>query len=54
MKTKAFLFGLAILGAVSAQAQQQQPLRLVMNNELQTLDPIFSPSVVTRAFGSMV
>jgi peptide/nickel transport system substrate-binding protein len=54
MKTKAFLFGLAMLGAAGAQAQPQQPLRLVMNNELQTLDPIVSPSVVTRAFASMV
>ena len=54
MGPKAFLFGLALLGAATSVQAQEQPLRLTMNNELQTLDPIVSPSVVTRAFASMV
>lgn len=54
MRPKAFLFGLALLGAATGVQAQEQPLRLTMNNELQTLDPIVSPSVVTRAFASMV
>lgn len=37
-----------------AIAQQDQPLRLVMNNELQSLDPIVISSVVTRTFGYFV
>jgi len=57
MKKSPFLVGLTLLGslaATGASAQPQQPLRLVMNNELQILDPIMTPSVVTRAFASMV
>ncbi|MBV1796595.1 hypothetical protein KSF81_05745 [Siccirubricoccus sp. G192] len=50
------LAALALLGAAAPAAaqQQQQPLRLVMNTELQVLDPVFTPSVVTRTFGYMV
>lgn len=43
----------ALLGMAPATAQEQ-PLRLVMNTELQVLDPIFTSSIVTRAFGYMV
>lgn len=46
--------GIAAQPAATQPAQQQQPLRLVMNTELQILDPIFTPSVVTRAFAFMV
>lgn len=53
-----FAIGAALLGAVlshGASAQPSQPpLRLVMNTELQVLDPVVTPSVVTRAFAYMV
>jgi peptide/nickel transport system substrate-binding protein len=46
---------IAVAGVLSAPAAaQERPLRLVMNTELQILDPIVTPSVVTRAFGFMV
>jgi peptide/nickel transport system substrate-binding protein len=35
-------------------AQQQQPLRMVMNTELQVLDPVITNSQATRYFGFMV
>ncbi|WP_187830125.1 ABC transporter substrate-binding protein [Siccirubricoccus phaeus] len=58
MTKRGFLLGLAMLAGAAAPdavAQQPQaPLRLVMNNELQVLDPVVTPSVVTRAFASMV
>jgi peptide/nickel transport system substrate-binding protein len=58
MRSARILTALALLWAAatppSAAAQEQQPLRLVMNTELQILDPVFTPSVVTRAFGFMV
>lgn len=46
----------AVMAAIAlpATAQQERPLRLTMNTELQTLDPVVTPSVVTRAFGFMV
>jgi peptide/nickel transport system substrate-binding protein len=47
-------FALGTVGPAAAQQQQQRPLRLVMNTELQVLDPIVTTSVVTRAFGFMV
>jgi peptide/nickel transport system substrate-binding protein len=37
-----------------AAAQPEQTIRLVMNNELQSLDPILTVSVVTRTFGFFV
>jgi len=37
-----------------ARAQQQRPLRLVLNVGLQVLDPIAGPSFVTRNFSYMV
>jgi peptide/nickel transport system substrate-binding protein len=42
--------------AVVPQASAQAPsiLRMVANTELQVLDPIATPSVITRAFGYMV
>jgi peptide/nickel transport system substrate-binding protein len=49
--------GLALalsLPAVSAHAQDQRPLRLVLNTELQVLDPVMTTAVATRAFGYMV
>lgn len=62
MTKPSLLFGLALfagvaVGSAAAPAvaqQQQQPFRLVMNTELQTLDPIITTSVITRAFGFMV
>ncbi len=59
MSRSSLLLGLAVLCGIGtappqAQAQPQQPLRLSMNNELQTLDPVVTPSVVTRAFATMV
>jgi peptide/nickel transport system substrate-binding protein len=60
MKIRAMLNALAVaVGCAAAvvrpaMGQHQQPLRLVMNTELQVLDPVFTPSVVTRAFGYMV
>lgn len=45
----------ALLGAAPLAAQQaERPLRLVMNTELQVIDPHVSPSYVTRTFGFMV
>lgn len=44
----------SIVATTPAAAQQERPLRLTMNTELQILDPIVTPSVVTRAFGFMV
>ncbi len=42
-------------GAPPLAAQQaERPLRLVMNTELQVIDPHVSPSYVTRTFGFMV
>ncbi len=52
-----FLPALLLAGALAttpALAQQDRPLRLTMNTELQILDPVVTPSVVTRAFGFMV
>ena len=40
--------------APPAAAQQQQPLRAVMNLDLQVLDPIITTSNVTRAFAFLV
>lgn len=60
MKIRAMLNALSVaVGCAAAvvrpaMGQHQQPLRLVMNTELQVLDPVFTPSVVTRAFGYMV
>ena len=63
MRFRTFLHAAAVGGLLAGTAaapqqasaqQQQQPLRLVMNTELQILDPIFTPSVVTRAFAYMV
>ncbi len=49
------LLALALLMPVlPARAQQEQVIRLVMNNELQSLDPILTVSVVTRTFGFFV
>ena len=49
---------LVLLGVVSmaapARAQADRPLRLVMNTELQVLDPHVTPAYVTRTFGFMV
>ncbi|HEY8609996.1 MAG TPA: ABC transporter substrate-binding protein, partial [Roseomonas sp.] len=42
------------LAAMPAMAQQDRPLRLVLNVGLQNLDPISSPSFVTRNFAYMV
>ena len=54
MRLASLLGAFALLGLAGPAAAQQQPLRLVMNTELQVLDPVFTPSVVTRAFGYMV
>ena len=40
--------------ALAAQAQPQQPLRVVLNLELQVLDPIITTSNVTRAYAYLV
>jgi peptide/nickel transport system substrate-binding protein len=45
--------GLASLSFGAARAQPSV-LRMVANTELQVLDPIATPSVITRAFGYMV
>ena len=50
----AALLGATALAAPPAEAQQQRPLRLVLNVGLQTLDPIAGPSFVTRNFSYMV
>ena len=49
-----FLVASVVAAAPAAAQQDQRPLRLTMNTELQTLDPVVTPSVVTRAFGFMV
>lgn len=47
--------GGAWIGTVgTAHAQPERPLRLVMNTELQVLDPHLTPAYVTRSFGYMV
>jgi len=46
--------GMLALGAAGAQAQQDRPLRFVVNVGLQNLDPISSPSFVTRNFAYLV
>ncbi|MBR0667016.1 ABC transporter substrate-binding protein [Roseomonas hellenica] len=48
------LLAATALAAPVAEAQQQRPLRLVLNVGLQTLDPIAGPSFVTRNFSYMV
>ena len=53
LRMSAVLAGCAMAVPQSAAAEQQ-PLRLVMNTELQVLDPVVTPSVVTRTFGFMV
>lgn len=50
----AALLAATALVAPAAEAQQQRPLRLVLNVGLQTLDPIAGPSFVTRNFSYMV
>ena len=47
------LFALLPMRGPAAQPAER-PLRLVMNTELQVLDPHVSPSYVTRTFGFMV
>ena len=49
------LAGAAVLAVAGpALAQEERPLRLVLNVGLQNLDPISSPSFVTRNFAYMV
>src|SRR5690349_11551191 len=51
----ALLCATALLGlAAPAMAQPQQPLRVILNLELQVLDPIITTSNVTRAFSYLV
>ena len=45
---------LAFATPASAQSQSPSVLRMVANTELQIIDPIVTPSVITRAFGYMV
>ncbi|TCZ66643.1 ABC transporter substrate-binding protein [Roseicella aquatilis] len=45
---------LALLAGTAAAQPRDRPLRLVVNVGLQTLDPISSPSFVTRNFAYMV
>ena len=58
MKHLAATAALAVVlagGAIQAtSAQDPSVLRMVANTELQVLDPIATPSVITRAFGYMV
>lgn len=51
MRLLALAFSLFALGA---QAQDQRPLRVVLNLELQVLDPIITTSNVTRAYSYLV
>ncbi len=44
----------ALAAAAPAGAQQDRPLRFVVNVGLQNLDPVAGPSFVTRNFGYMV
>ncbi|HYF09504.1 MAG TPA: ABC transporter substrate-binding protein, partial [Acetobacteraceae bacterium] len=55
MTLRATLLALAALAGLTAAAgAQQAPLRVVMNTELQVLDPHITNANVTRAFGYMV
>jgi peptide/nickel transport system substrate-binding protein len=48
------VLALAAASTMPCAAQVDRPLRLVMNTELQVLDPIFTTAFAARAFGYMV
>lgn len=54
LSLRSLALAIAVAAAAPAQAQTDRPLRLVMNTELQVLDPVVTTAFSTRTFGYMV